>query len=441
MTDNFSWQWIFLVNLVPGALAAAIVATMLRDPVGPQPVRIDWPGIAILALGLGTMQIVLDNGERLDWFNDGGIALAAVTSLACLLVFCRRQWTGAHPVVDLHVLRFRSVAVGCALALAFGALVFAPAIVTPLYSSAILNYTAWDSGLLLVVRASPVILLTPVFATLAQNGADVRYMLGGGFAITAISLVWMDAAMTSTAPFAALGWPLFLSGVGQSMLLVPLIIGVLTTTPAALNGKIAPLITLCVQLGGSMATAASVAFFDRRSSFHATILSGASTAAHLASLGLQPTHDALLRLAELVNQQATTMAFADTIFAVGILAADHGPVRLALSPLAEDGRMSESLAAAERFAAEVNRTGAAAPLCDRAVWAYLSALGAPTEAAWAGFYRCVYAAVRDATARGSASPGALAPLLALLDDDFGARPVRRARTGASFGRRRRREAQ
>jgi len=82
--------------------------------------------------------------------------------------------------------------------------------------------------------------------------------------------------------------------------------------------------------------------------------------------------------------------------------------------------MSESLAAAERFAAEVHRTGAAAPLCDRAVWAYLSALGAPTEAARAGFYRCVYAAVRDATARGSASPGALAPLLALLDDDFGA---------------------
>jgi sugar phosphate permease len=164
-----------------------------------------------------------------------------------------------------------------------------------------------------------------VFATLAQNGADVRYMLGGGFVITAISLVWMDAAMTSTAPFAALGWPLFLSGVGQSMLLVPLIIGVLTTTPAALNGKIAPLITLCVQLGGSMATAASVAFFDRRSSFHATILSGASTAAHLASLGLQPTHDALLRLAELVNQQATTMAFADTIFAVGILAAIMAP--------------------------------------------------------------------------------------------------------------------
>ena len=328
LTDNFSWQWIFLVNLVPGAIAATIVGVMLRDPLPPEHVKIDWPSVGLLALGLGTMQFVLDNGERVDWFADGGIAAAAATSLACLIAFSWRQWTGSNPVVDLHVLRFRSVAVGSALALAFGALVFAPAIVTPLYSSSILDYTAWDSGLLLVVRALPVILLTPVFATLAQNGADVRYMLGSGFVLTAFSLVWMDAAMTSASPFGALAWPLLFSGIGQSMLLVPLIVGVLTTTPAALNGKIAPIITLCVQLGGSMATAGSVAFFDRRSSFHSTILGGASNAAHLAALGMQPTHDAIAQLGSLVNQQATTMAFADTIFVAGLLAAVVAPVVL-----------------------------------------------------------------------------------------------------------------
>ena len=330
LTDNFSWQMIFYVNVVPGTIAALVVAFMLRDPVKRERVRIDWLGIGLLALGLGALQILLDNGERHDWFDDGGIVLAAVTSLAALTAFAWWQWSGTkRPVVDLHVLRFRSVWVGSIIALAFGALIFAPAIVTPLYASSILSYTPWDSGLLLVTRALPVVILTPVFATLAQNGADVRYMLGAGFALSAASMAWLFTSMTSNTPFATLAWPLFVSGVGQSMLLVPLIVGVLTTTPPALNGKISPIITLCVQLGGSIASAATIAFFDRRTSFHATILSGASSLHHLTTLGLQPTQEAIAHLAGAVTTEATTMGFADTILAVGVVAAVALPFVLA----------------------------------------------------------------------------------------------------------------
>jgi MFS transporter, DHA2 family, multidrug resistance protein len=330
LTDNLSWNWIFDVNIIPGALAAVVVFTMLRDPEAPQRERVDWFGIVLLALGLGTLQFVLDNGERHDWLNDPTIAAAFVTCIAALVTFAWWQWSGTkRPVVDLHVLRFRSVAVGSLIALAFGGLVFAPAIITPLYSSTILGYTAWDSGVLLVMRALPVVLLTPIFATLAQNGADVRWMLGGGFLLSAGSLAWLTLSMTADAPFGALSVPLFISGIGQSMLLVPLIVGVLSTTPAELNGKIAPIITLCVQLGGSISSAASVAFFDRRTSFHATILAGASNAAHLAATGWQPTQSAIAQLAALVNQQASTLGFSDTIFAVAVLAAAVVPIVLA----------------------------------------------------------------------------------------------------------------
>jgi DHA2 family multidrug resistance protein len=293
-------------------------------------VAIDWFGVGLLALGLGSLQFVLDNGERADWFSDATILTAAIVSTCAIAMFGWWQWSGTNrPVVDLHVLRFRSVWVGSLIALAFGALIFGPAIVTPLYSSSILQYTAWDSGLLLVARAAPVVVLTPVFATMAQGGTDVRYLLGGGFVLSALSLWWMQSVMTSASPFAALAWPLLVSGVGQSMLLVPLIVGVLSTTPAALNGKISPIITLCVQLGGSIISAGSIAFFDRRTSFHATILSGAAGARHLAMLGYQPTRDAVANLAALVNQQATTMGFADTILAIGVLAAVVVPLVLA----------------------------------------------------------------------------------------------------------------
>jgi MFS transporter, DHA2 family, multidrug resistance protein len=322
LTDNFSWQWIFDVNIVPGIIAAVVVLTMLRDPSEPQRVAIDWPGLGLLALGLGALQILLDNGERNDWFSDTGMLAAALISFAALAIFAWWQWSGTpRPVVDLHVLRFRSVWVGSLIGMTFGAIIFVPAIITPLYTSLILSYTSWDSGLLLISRAIPVVLLTPVFATLAQKGVDVRYMLASGLVLTASSMWWLTHAITSTTPFATLAWPLVLSGIGQSMLLVPLIVGVLTTTPAALNGKISPIITLSVQLGGSIASAMTIAIFDRRTAFHATILSGASNLHQLAVSGIAPTQQTLGRLADLVNQQASTMGFGDTLLVLAALVA------------------------------------------------------------------------------------------------------------------------
>jgi MFS transporter, DHA2 family, multidrug resistance protein len=329
LTDNFSWPWIFTVNVVPGTIAAVVIGALLRNPAPPQRVRIDWTSIGMLALGLGALQFVLDNGERRDWFSDTGIALAATTSATSLIAFAWRQWVARSPVVDLHVLRFRSVSIGALIALAFGALIITPAVITPLYTSTLLGFTVSESGMLLALRALPIVILTPIFATLAQRGSDVRYMIGAGFVLIGISMVWLFTTMTSNTPFAALAWPLVLSGIAQSMILVPLIVGVLSTTPAELNGTVSPLITLSVQLGASTASAISVAYFDRRTSFHAAILSGAGNLQHLASAGVQPTHDALVQLARLVTQEAMTQGFADTILTIAAIAAIAAPLVLA----------------------------------------------------------------------------------------------------------------
>ncbi|HTX60507.1 MAG TPA: DHA2 family efflux MFS transporter permease subunit [Verrucomicrobiae bacterium] len=330
LTDNLSWQWIFDVNIIPGTIATIVILALLRNPVPPQRQRIDWIGVGLLALGLGSLQVLLDNGERNDWFSDPHMQLAGALSAVALVTFGWWQWWGTRtPAVDLHVLRFRSVSTGSLLALAFGALIFAPAIVTPLYTSLVLGYTAFDSGLLLMMRALPVVVLTPVFATLAERGADVRYMLVGGFTISAISLYWLSTQMTAGTPFGALGSALFVSGIGQSLILVPLIVGVLSTTPAALNGKISPIITLCVQLGGSTASAVSIAIFDRRNALHSDALGATVTLGHLAGTGVAPTPSALAHVASLVAQQATTMGFADTILLVAGLAAIVAPAVLA----------------------------------------------------------------------------------------------------------------
>jgi DHA2 family multidrug resistance protein len=282
---------------------------------------------ALLALGLGALQFVLDNGERREWFADRGIALAAVVALAALVSFVVRELRDRRePVVDLHVFRYRSVAVGALLGFAFGIVVFAPAIVTPLYGSSILTYTASESGLLLVARAIPVVLLTPIFATIAQRGFDVRYLLAAGFVLTAFALTWLQSAMTSSSPFAALAVPLFVSGIGQSMLLVPLIVGVLSTTPAELNGRVSPIITLAVQLGGSFASACVVTLFDRRLAFHADVLAGATASPHLAAIGFHVDGSSLAQLAALVQQEAGTLAYADTMAALALVALLVSPI-------------------------------------------------------------------------------------------------------------------
>lgn len=327
LTDAFSWQWIFDVNVLPGTISAIVIAVLLRDAVAPERLRVDWIGVALLAVGLGSLQFLLDNGERRDWFADPSIAVAGTLALLGLLAFAWFQWSGTkNPVVDLHVLRYRSVAIGSLIALAFGAIIFAPAIITPLYASSILNYTSWDSGTLLALRAMPVVLLTPVFATLSERGFDVRWLLGGGFLLTALSLGWYGTHMTPDTPFALLGAGLFVSGIAQSMLLVPLIVGVLSTTPAELNGKVSPIITLCVQLGGSIASAMSVTFFDRRTSFHSTILGGWINVDHLLQHGMLPTKQTVAQIASIVSQQASTLGFSDTMLAVALLAGTVVPL-------------------------------------------------------------------------------------------------------------------
>jgi len=330
LTDNFSWQWIFDVNILPGAFAAIVLASLLRDPLPPQRQAIDWTGVGLLALGLGSLQVLLDNGERNGWFGDPRMQLAGGLALIALGAFAWWQWAGTkNPAVDLHVMRFRSVWVGALLALSFGVLVFAPAIVTPLYASLVLGYPSFDAGMLLMTRALPVVVLTPVFATLAQRGADVRYMIGSGFVISAFALHWLATQMTSGTPFGALAPALFVSGIGQSLILVPLIIGILSTTPAQLNGKISPIITLCVQLGGSIGSAVSIAIFDRRTAFHSDILRASVNLQHLGLQGLTPAGATLARLSNLVAQQANTLGFADTILAVALLAALVAPLVLA----------------------------------------------------------------------------------------------------------------
>jgi DHA2 family multidrug resistance protein len=321
LTDNLSWQWVFDINLVPGALAAIIVLTMLRNPVAPQRLRLDVAGIGLLALALGSMQYVLDEGERNDWFDDGTIVFFACTFVVGLVGFVVWELFGTkEPIVDLRIFRYRNVRVGVLLGLLLGTIIFGPTIMLPQYVQNIVGFTATLSGLLMLARAMPVVLLTPLVARLVTI-LDVRRLLVGGLGISCISFAAIALHMTPQTEFGTFVPLLAVNGVGQAMLLVPLLVGVLSTVPPADTPKASSFISLSIQLGGSIASTMLITILDRRTSFHSDIYRGLVTHANPLLHATIARPGGLAAIANLLRQQATNAGFADAIFCLVPVAA------------------------------------------------------------------------------------------------------------------------
>ena len=321
LTDNLSWQWVFDINIVPGAAAAFIILTTLRNPQAPRALPVDVAGVALLAVTLGSMQYVLDEGERNDWFGDGTIVFFAVTCLAGLAGFVLWELFGSrHPIVDLRVFRYRNVRFGTPTALLLGMVVFGPTVILPQYVQGVLGFTATLSGLLLLMRALPVIILTPLIARLTAL-VDVRILLATGFTISSLSFLLIGLRMTPQSDFGTFVAVLMLSGVGQSMVFVPLLVAVIGTVHGPDGPKVSSFVSLSVQLGGSIASTMLVTILDRRTSFHSDIYRSTATLANPILTGAASPTSGLATLSRLLSKQATNSGFADTIMVLVPLAA------------------------------------------------------------------------------------------------------------------------
>ncbi len=316
LTDNYSWPWVFEINLVPGAIAALIMLTMLRNPHAPRRLPFDGAGVALLAAGLGSFQFVLDEGERYDWFSSPDIVLAVVVSAAGLIGFVVWELFGAkHPIVDLRALRAGNIGIGVLVAVLLGMVSFGPTIMMPQYVQASLAFTAMLSGQLMLMRALPVVLLTPLVANVAQK-LDPRILIAAGSAISAVSLFAVSGVMTTTSDFGALAIPLILSGVGQAVVFVPLLVAVLTSVPPQRNATAGSFLSLSFNMGASISSAVLITIFDQRTYFHADIDRGAVTLNNPLFAHQGITQQAIATLGRLVNAQATNAGFADAMLAL-----------------------------------------------------------------------------------------------------------------------------
>src|ERR1700676_2542732 len=230
LTDNYSWNWVFFINLVTGIFAATVDMTMMRNPTDPAPIPIDGIGLGLLAMGLGSLQYILDEGQRNDWFSDPVIRTFSATTVIGIVAFiCWELWGAKRPLVDLRVFKYRAVAAGSMLGFAIGAVLFGATVILPQYVQGILGFTATLSGELIFVRAFFIALLTPFIARLAGSGKiDTRILLVTGFALIGASQIWLGNITTSQNDFNSLLGPAIMAGVGLGLLFVPLSIAVLS---------------------------------------------------------------------------------------------------------------------------------------------------------------------------------------------------------------------
>jgi DHA2 family multidrug resistance protein len=320
LVDNYSWNWCFDINVVPGLFAGIVLFALLRDPEKGHAMPIDVAGLVLLALGLGTLQYVLTEGEQNYWFQDPVITFMLLVCLLSLSAFTLYELYGTkHPIVDLTILRNRTVSAGTALAFAVGVAVFGSTYALPQFTQGPLAFTPALSGLLFIFRAVPIALCTPLVVRLTAK-VDARILLGTGFAIVAIATTLQSQVMTSETGFWTMATPLILSGFGTALIFVPLTIAVLGATTPSEGPKATAFTNLAVQLGGSISVAALDVFLHQRQELYSTLLGANATLANPVVRDFLARHPVDV-LAQQVYLQADILSYADVTLAIAVVAA------------------------------------------------------------------------------------------------------------------------
>src|SRR4030095_7589213 len=220
LADEWSWRWIFYINLPVGILGFLMgMACLFDSPYQRRAGQIDWWGLGLMIVGFGCLQLVLDRGEREEWFDSRMISMVTVVAVLALIAFVVREWTADDPVLDLTVFGDRNFAAGVAVAALVGFGMFSGMLLLALFTQKLLGYDAWTSGLVLAPGGVGNIL--SLFASGIVTRVDQRLMLGFGCLLNAVAL-YMMTTLTLGMASGALALPRFIQGFAIGFIFVPL---------------------------------------------------------------------------------------------------------------------------------------------------------------------------------------------------------------------------
>jgi DHA2 family multidrug resistance protein len=216
---------------------------------------VDWLGIILLIIGIGSLQLVLEQGERNDWFESQYIISFTLMAIGGIIGFIIRELTTENPIVDLRVLLKGNVAIATVMNFVLGFILFGSVFIYPIYMQRFLGFTAQMSGAMFIPGALLSGMLMPLVGGMLSKGTPPKYMITGGFLITGIFVFWSSFIFTSNTGTEAMFWPLMVRGLGLAFIFVPLS----GLTLGGLNGKdvgqASGISNMIRQIGGSMSVA------------------------------------------------------------------------------------------------------------------------------------------------------------------------------------------
>ncbi len=351
ITDTRDWHWLFYINLVPGLIITVLTPILVRidKPDLSLLKGADYPGIVLMAVGLGTLEYVLEEGTRWNWFGDQKIVLGAWTAGIALALFVLRSLTFRNPVVDLRALGNRNFALGCLLSFVTGVGMFTTIYLTPLFLGYIRGYSAWQTGLAIFSTGVASLLGTPVFIILSKK-IDPRWLMMFGMACFAVAM-WSYSFITSQWSAAEFLIPQILRGFPQVFAVAPSVNLGLGSLPPERLKYASGLFNMMRNLGGAVGIAAVAAILNDKTNAHFVTIAGNLTPANgamgrlVAGVaqrygavpgGLDDGHDAAIRqLWRLAYREASTLAYADAFRAIMVafvLAALLVPLMRSVAP-------------------------------------------------------------------------------------------------------------
>jgi MFS transporter, DHA2 family, multidrug resistance protein len=268
LTDTYSWHWLFLVNIVPGIFVAFAVWTLIDvdKPHWSLLRAFDLPGLIAMALFLGCLEYVLEEGERWDWFADGTILAAAVISAISAVLFFWRVLTYHQPIVDLRAFRIRNFAMGSFYSFIVGIGLYCGTYIVPLFLAEVRGFSSLQIGLTVVVTGCAQAAVSP-FTTFIARNIDLRLMLAIGVSLF-MTAMYLTAGLTNQASFGELLVPQILRGMALMFCFLPANLISLGSLPPDLLRSSAGLYNLMRNLGGAIGLAALGTVMNTRLHFH-----------------------------------------------------------------------------------------------------------------------------------------------------------------------------
>ncbi len=335
ITDNYSWRWIFYLNLPVGVLSLFLMNRFVFDPhyVKRGKGRVDLWGIGFLAIGIGSLQVLLDTGQRKDWFSSQYIRTFAALCVICLVALVIRELMTDHPVVDLRALKNRSFSAGVFLISLLGFVLYASLVLLPLYLQTLMGYPAYNSGLALSPRGIGALLFTPLAGHLTTK-TDPRRLLVVGIGLGSITMFQLSG-LNLHAGFWDIFWAQVLQGVALSFLFIPLMSLAMSRISPEKMGNATSIFNLMRNIGGSVGIAIMTTFLARRAQVHqdhlvANVRAGdAETMKLLQGLranfylhgadSVAAARKALGAIYGMVQQHAAMLAFVEAFWVMGVV--------------------------------------------------------------------------------------------------------------------------